>query len=98
MIKYFILLLTPFYLFALYNPYLEIDEKEKLNILINYFINNSIKDSIPIKPLRDKVVDNSVIKRIKSEDYFAYIQRVKNIKEKREKDRVLFDKEYKDKV
>lgn len=98
MIKYFILLLTPIYIFAIYNPYSQIDDKEKLNIFINYFINKSIKESLPAKPVRDKKVDNSVIKMIKSEEYFAFIQRVKNIKEKREKDKILFDKEYKYKI
>lgn len=98
MIKYFVLLFTPFYLFALYNPYLEIDKKDKVNILINYFINESIKKVLPLKPIRDKKIDNSIIKKVKSEEYFAFIQRVKNIKEKREKDKILFDKEYKEKI
>jgi len=98
MIRYFIFLLIPFYLFALNNPYKEINQKEKLNILINHFVNNEIVKVIPAKPVRDKVVDNSVIKRIKSEEYFAFIQRVKLIKEKRAKEKLLLDKEYEEKV
>ena len=83
MIKIIILLITPYLLFALYNPYKELATSEKINILVNYFLNQELRTKLDKKPIKDKIDNDGPINPTKYERYFNYIQRLKAINEER---------------
>ena len=93
--KLFLFLLIPFYLFAMPNPYSSLDQNEKLNIMINHFLNLSlenIKPPLPVKkPLKD---DGATLDPVKYELYFSYIQRLKAIREGRAEEQLIIDEDY----
>ena len=66
------------------NPYAKLNIEQKLQILIEYFIQKQIKAYFPKKPQKAQVDDKSPIKIVKFERYYNYIQRLKYIKEQRE--------------
>lgn len=92
--KILLLLLTPLFLFSLVNPYQSLSIDEKLQILINHFINEELALKLPKKPIRGKLKDSSDIVPFKHELYFNYIQRLKAIKESREDEQNDLDQKY----
>ncbi|PIF04689.1 MAG: hypothetical protein CSA86_01105 [Arcobacter sp.] len=93
------ILLIPFYLFAIVNPYDTLDTNEKLNVMINYFINlelENIKPAVPKK--RDLKDDGATLDPIKYEQYFNYIQRLKAIHKSRAKEQAIIDEDYLGKI
>ena len=93
MIKIFVLLL-PFYLFGLVNPYDSLSTNEKLNILVNLFVNQELKQYVPDPPIKGTPKDIRPIKAIEFEAHFSYIQRFKNITEEREEDLKNIEEKY----
>ena len=93
MIKIFILL-VPFYLFGLVNPYDNLSTDEKLNILVNLFVNQELKQYVPDLPIKGTPEDIRPIKAIEFETHFSYIQRFKNITEDREKNIADIEEKY----
>ena len=93
MIKY-IILFVPFLLFGISNPYDNLKKNEKINLLLNYFINREISLKIPPKPIREVVKENGTINFNKYERYFSYIQRLKAINEGSIEEQSKFDEVY----
>lgn len=94
-----LLLLTPLYLFAISNPYITLDKYEKLNVMINYFINEEIEKSKPPLPVKRELKDDGAsLDPVKYELYFSYIQRLKAIKESRAEEQKNIDVEYAGKI
>ena len=85
----------PLYLFSLSNPYTDLPTNEKLNIMINHFLNIALENSRPSfpqkKPLKD---DGATLNPIKYELYFNYIQRIKAIRESRAKEQEKINEDY----
>lgn len=94
-----LLLIMPLYLFAITNPYKDFDVHEKLNIMVNYFLNEALAETKPPKPekriLKD---DGATLDPVKYELYFNYIQRLKAIKESRAEEQKSIDIEYAGKI
>ena len=80
------LLIIPFYLFAVQNPYTQLNIDEKLTILTQHFLDEQLQSKLPPKPVKEKVKDLSPINQLQYERYYNYIQRVKAITEDREKE------------
>ncbi|MEA3497682.1 MAG: hypothetical protein U9R16_01360 [Campylobacterota bacterium] len=78
-----IFLFLPIFLFAIENPYKQLEVDEKINLLLNYFLNKDLKTKMPTKPIKETIKDNSLINPIQYELYFSYIQRLKTINESR---------------
>ena len=94
-----LLLLTPLYLFAISNPYQKLPVHEKLNIMINYFLNESLSQKKPPLPIKRIMKDDgATLDPIKYELYFNYIQRLKAIKESRAEEQKSIDVEYAGKI
>jgi len=94
-----LLLILPVYIFALSNPYRSLDKNEKLNIMINYFINEEIKKNKPEIPVKRKLKDDgATLDPVKYELYFSYIQRLKAIRESRAEEQKSIDVEYAGKI
>ncbi len=89
-----IALFFPLFLFALTNPYENISVNEKINILVNSFVNEELKSQIPSPPIKDKLKDDSPIVRIQYELHFSYIQRFKAITQEREKELKKIEEKY----
>jgi len=89
----------PFYLFALSNPYTSIDENEKLNVMVNYFLNIALENTKPPLPEKRELSDDgATLDPIKYEQYFSYIQRLKAITESRAEEQIKIDEEYLGKI
>jgi len=97
--KILFILLIPFYLFAVTNPYTALDTNEKINVMINHFLNlelEKIKPPAPQKkPLKD---DGATLDPVKYELYFSYIQRLKAIRESRAEEQLIIDEDYLGKI
>lgn len=94
-----LLLLVPIYLFSIVNPYENLDTHEKLNIMVNYFMNEEIKKNKPELPIKRKLKDDGAsLDPIKYELYFSYIQRLKAIKESRAEEQKSIDVEFAGKI
>ena len=98
-IKAFIIFLAPLYLFAMSNPYTSLDQNEKLNIMVNHFLNLSLENTKPPlpqkKPLKD---DGATLDPVKYELYFSYIQRLKAIRESRAEQQLIIDEDFVGKI
>jgi len=96
MVKYlFSIFLLCSYAVAVENPYKTLPSNEKLNILVNYFVNEELKNLKPVKPLKEKLKDDDVnLEPIKYEQYFNYIQRIKAIRESRAEEQKKIDEKY----
>jgi len=92
--KILLLLLTPLLLFSLVNPYQSLSIDEKLQILINHFLNEELVKKLPLKPIKGELEDSSEIVPFKHELYFNYIQRLKAIKESREAEQKQIEEKY----
>jgi len=94
-----LLLLMPLYLFSITNPYKDFDVNEKLNVMIQYFLNEALEETKPEKPIKRELKDDgAILEPIKYELYFNYIQRLKAIRESREEEQEKIDVEYMGKV
>lgn len=89
----------PFYLFAIGNPYTSLGEDEKLNVMMNHFLNVSLENKKPPVPTKRELVDDgATLDPIKYEQYFSYIQRLKAITESRAEEQIRIDEEYRGKM
>lgn len=95
-IKYlFTIVFTSSYLFAVLNPYESLPTNEKINLMVNYFINEELKSLKPIKPVKEQLKDDEAnLDPIKYEQYFNYIQRIKAIRESRVEEQKKIDEKY----
>ncbi|MEA2050568.1 MAG: hypothetical protein U9O56_07545 [Campylobacterota bacterium] len=93
MIK-FIILFIPILSFSLVNPYDNLSTDDKINILVNLFVNEELKQIIPKPPIKAELKDNSEIVPVKYERHFSFIQRYKTIKEDRAKEQKTIDEQY----
>lgn len=103
--KKILLLIIPFYLMAvsassnISNPYKEFPVDEKLNLMINYFLNEAIKENLPKKPVKRELKDDGAnLDPVKYELYYNYIQRLKAIRESRADEQKQIDEEYAGKI
>lgn len=93
--KLLLIFLTPFYLFAMSNPYTSLDRNEKLNVMINHFLNLSLENIKPPLPQRRALKDDgATLDPVKYELYFSYIQRLKAIRESRAEEQLIIDEDY----
>jgi hypothetical protein len=93
------ILLTPLYLFSITNPYISLDTNEKLNVMINHFLNVSLENIKPPFPVKRELKDDgATLDTVKYELYFSYIQRLKAIRESREEEQVTINDDYKGKI
>lgn len=82
-------------LFGVENPYHNLSAEEKLNIMINYFINEELRALKPSLPQKEQLKDDDAnLDPIKYEQYFNYIQRLKAIRESREAEQKKIDEKY----
>lgn len=92
-------LFLPFILWAVPNPYENITSQEKINIMFNYFLNESLEKSKPAAPVKKILKDDgATLDPVKYELYFSYIQRLKAIRESREENQKRIDEEYAGKI
>jgi len=94
MIRIFLALIIPFYLFAVYNPYEGLETEKKIELLVNYFLNKELRTKLDPKPIKGKLEDNGPINPTKYERYYNYIQRLKAINEQRIKEQKAIDEKY----
>jgi len=93
--KFLLTLCFPFYLFAITNPYTSLPPDEKLNVMMNFFLNILIENTKPPLPIKRELEDDNQIQgAIKYEQYHNYIQRLKLNREKREREQIVIDEEY----
>jgi len=93
--KIVFLSLIPLYLLALSNPYNSLPANEKLNIMVNHFLNLSLKNIRPPFPVKKTLKDDgATLDPVKYELYFNYIQRLKVIRESRAKEQLKIDEDY----
>lgn len=98
MTKFLFFLLLPIFLFGIHNPYENLNTDEKINLLVNYFLNKELKTKVPPPPIKEKIEDDGPINPIKYELYFSYIQRLRAINESRKEEQQLIDEKYEGKV
>jgi len=97
--KIVFIVLLPFYLFAVTNPYTSLDTNEKLNVMINHFLNISLENIKPPLPKKRELKDDgATLDPVKYELYFSYIQRLKAIRESRAEEQQIIDEDYKGKI
>lgn len=84
--------------FGYENPYENLSIDQKIQILIEYFVDNQIVAQFPKKPIKGKLKDSSPIKIIEFERYYNYIQRLKIIKENRIKEQQKINLKYKEDI
>ncbi len=93
--KILLILLLPFYLLAISNPYKNLDANEKLNVMINHFLNLSLENIKPPLPKKRELKDDgATLDPVKYELYFSYIQRLKAIRESRAEEQLVIDEDY----
>ena len=93
--KILLIVLVPFYLFAISNPYKSLPTNEKLNIMINHFLNLSLENIKPPLPKKRALKDDgATLDPVKYELYFSYIQRLKAIRESRAEEQLIIDEDY----
>lgn len=93
--KIFLILIMPFYLFAITNPYSSLDSNEKLNVMINHFLNLSLENIKPPLPKKRELKDDgATLDPVKYELYFSYIQRLKAIRESRAEEQTTINEDY----
>jgi len=99
-LKYILLfLLMSSSVLAVTNPYKNLDSTEKLNVMINYFLNEQLKRLKPVKPTKEKLKDDGAnLNPIKYEAYFQYIQRLKAIRESRIAQQKKIDEKYEEQI
>ncbi len=86
-------------LFLQANPYKELDSTIKLNLMINYFLNEELRKVTPLTPVKDKVQDDGLsLDPVKYERYYNYIQRIKAIHDSRVEVQKDIDEKYAGKV
>lgn len=91
----FLSLLFISYAFAVMNPYQTLDTNEKLNVMVNYFLNEELRSLKPPLPIKDQLQDDDAnLDPIKYEQYFNYIQRLKAIRESRIEEQKKIDEKY----
>jgi hypothetical protein len=94
-----LLALIPILLLGIENPYKTLDTNEKLNLMINYFLNKELKSKLPLYPKKEKRKDDGLsLEPVKYEFYFNYIQRIKAIRESRLLEQKKLDEKYRQKV
>jgi len=94
-----IILIFPFCLFGLSNPYDSLSTNEKLNVMINYYLNISLENIKPPLPHKRELQDDgATLDPVKYELYFSYIQRLKAIRESRAEQQIIIDEDYKGKI
>jgi len=101
MILKYILLFTfvSSYLFAVINPYENLDSNEKINVMVNYFLNEELTKLKPEKPIKEKIKDDDTnTNPIKFESYFSYIERLKAIRESRITEQKKIDEKYEEQI
>jgi len=97
--KLFLILLLPFYLFGVNNPYKTLNTDEKLNVMINHFLNLELENIKPPLPQRRELKDDgATLDPVKYELYFSYIQRLKAIKESRAEEQITIEDDYQGKI
>ena len=89
-----LILCLPIFLYAVDNPYTQLSVDEKVNLLVNYFINKDLKNIIPAVPIKESIKDDSPINPVKYELYFSYIQRLKAINDSRIEEQNNIDVKY----
>lgn len=93
--KILLVLLIPFYLFAISSPYDSLAANEKLNVMINHFLNISLENIKPPLPKKRALKDDgATLDPVKYELYFSYIQRLKAIRESRAEEQLTIDEDY----
>jgi len=91
---FFIVLLSSYSL-AIIDPYKSLPADEKLTIMVNYFLNEELKNAKPHLPKKEKLKDDEAsLEPIKYEKYFNYIQRLKAIRESRKAEQQKIDEKY----
>ncbi|MEA3554622.1 MAG: hypothetical protein U9R39_09550 [Campylobacterota bacterium] len=93
-----LILCFPIFLYAVSNPYTELKIDEKVNLLVNFFLNKELKNIIPKEPIKESIKDDSPINPIKYELYFSYIQRLKAINDSRAQEQKDIDEKYAGKI
>jgi len=97
--KLFLLVFIPLSLFSISNPYTSLAVDEKLNIMINHFLNKSLENTKPPLPVKKILKDDGAsLDPVKYELYFSYIQRLKVIRESRAEEQLRLDEEYRGKI
>lgn len=89
-----VLLFVVFSSAKIISPYESLNKNEKLDILVNHFLNEELATKIPKKPEKRKPKDASPINAKDYERYYNYIQRLKNIKEERAQEAKEIEQEY----
>jgi len=83
------------YSLAIIDPYKSLPADEKLTIMVNYFLNEELKNAKPHLPKKEKLKDDEAsLEPIKYEKYFNYIQRLKAIRESRKAEQQKIDEKY----
>jgi hypothetical protein len=86
-------------LFLQANPYKELDSDIKLNLMINYFLNEELKKIVPPKPIEEKMQDDGLsLDPVKYEKYYNYIQRIKAIHDSRAAEQKDINEKYEGKI
>jgi len=97
--KIILFIFIPFYLAALTDPYSSLSEDEKLNVMINHFLNISLENAKPPVPTKRELPDDgATLDPVKYEQYFSYIQRLKAITESRSEEQQRIDEDYRGKI
>ena len=95
----FFILLWSSYSLAVVNPYKSLPVNEKINVMVNYFVNEELNNLKPILPQKEKLQDDDAnLEPIKYEQYFNYIQRLKAIRESRVDEQKKIDEKYQGQV
>jgi len=93
--KIVLFVLIPLYLFSLSNPYTDLPTNEKLNVMLNHFLQLSLENTRPNLPQKKLLKDDgATLDPVKYELYFNYIQRLKAIRESRAKEQLKIDEDY----
>jgi hypothetical protein len=91
----FLIILFSSYALAVMNPYESLPANEKINAMVNYFVNEKLESLKPILPQKDILKDDDAnLEPIKYEQYFNYIQRLKAVKESRVQEQKKIDEKY----
>jgi len=98
MIKYTLVLVFSFISLSA-NPYKNLDDAIKLNVMVNYFVNDELKTLVPKVPIKEELQDDgATLDPVKYEYYFNYIQRLKAIHESRAEEQENIDEKFEGKI